>query len=450
MVTADNLNLDVLEMIFSHLPHQDLASTAVVSRSFFAGIIPRLYRDITYGLKHGKKYPRVASPFGVIVAHPWLAKYVKHIDIRFVPKIQTNFSQFHSKFLSECTQTVQVAQNLLTFKCTKPILPLFLLPLRGKRALEELRVNANITTTQSNLLSELPNLSRLSLDAGSWNAADMLPRWAPRLRSTLKHLTLYMSTEVNETVLEQLLPQLPRLVGLHIIGCPKVDHIVVMRLVSHVPQLESLSFSATESSKPFNSPPPYLNHLKHLSIDTRLSMIASPTPEVLSSILDHLRPSHPPLESFVMRLQDIKIIIGHSFIEQLVKDYAFTLAQVSFVECALEMESVIQLCHRCPHLERLELPIPLKELISFTAAVGRSSTIRTIVNSNRHTGHGPHQTLDARNVRYLMSNVRQLDKIISDKRIWMGKHVDNVLKVTFESSEQEPSGSYWFLPRPLD
>ncbi|KAF9260733.1 hypothetical protein L218DRAFT_1051357 [Marasmius fiardii PR-910] len=416
MVTADNLNLDVLEIIFSHLPHQDLASTALVSRSFFVGVIPRLYRKITYGLKHGKRYPRVVSPFGVVVAHPWLAKYVKHIDIRFVPKIQT---QYHSKFLSECTKTVQAAQNLLTFKCSKPILPLFLVPLRGKRGLEELQVNANLTTAQSILLSELENISSLSLDAGSWNVIDMLPKWAPKFHSTLRHLTLYMSNEVNEIVLEQLLPQLPKLVGLHIIGCPKVDHLAVMRLVSHVPLLESLSFSTTESSQSFTSLPPHLPRLKHLSVDSRLSMIASPLPGALPSILDRLRPSHPPLESFIMKFQDVKIIVGQGFIEQLVKDYAFTLTQMSFVECALGMESIIHICQRCPHLERLELPIPFKELIPFTAAVGRSSTISTIVNTNRHTGHEPQQTLDTRNVKYLMTNVLKLDTIISDKRIWM-------------------------------
>jgi len=63
MVSADNLNLDVLEIIFCHLPFQDLSSAALVSRSFLAGVIPRLYRSIIYTLKHGKKYPRVCIIF---------------------------------------------------------------------------------------------------------------------------------------------------------------------------------------------------------------------------------------------------------------------------------------------------------------------------------------------------------------------------------------------------
>ena len=59
MVSADNLNLDVLELIFVHLVGQDLASVALVSRSFLSGVIPRLYGTIVYGFGHRKRYPKV-------------------------------------------------------------------------------------------------------------------------------------------------------------------------------------------------------------------------------------------------------------------------------------------------------------------------------------------------------------------------------------------------------
>jgi len=59
MVTADNMNLDVLEMIFAYLSCRDLASVALVSRSFLAGVIPRLYSKLLFRLAYGKKYPRV-------------------------------------------------------------------------------------------------------------------------------------------------------------------------------------------------------------------------------------------------------------------------------------------------------------------------------------------------------------------------------------------------------
>jgi hypothetical protein len=58
MVSADNLNLDVLELIFAHLAGKDLASVALVSRSFLSGAIPRLYRTILFHL-----LPRPQVPF---------------------------------------------------------------------------------------------------------------------------------------------------------------------------------------------------------------------------------------------------------------------------------------------------------------------------------------------------------------------------------------------------
>lgn len=59
MVAADNLNLDVLELIFAYLSGNDLVAVALVSRSFFAGVIPRLYRTILFRLSQAKRYPSV-------------------------------------------------------------------------------------------------------------------------------------------------------------------------------------------------------------------------------------------------------------------------------------------------------------------------------------------------------------------------------------------------------
>ena len=63
MVSADNLNLDVLELIFSFLSGNDLPSVALVSRSFLAGVIPRLYDSISYRIRQMKGYDSVRSSF---------------------------------------------------------------------------------------------------------------------------------------------------------------------------------------------------------------------------------------------------------------------------------------------------------------------------------------------------------------------------------------------------
>ena len=53
-----------------------------------------------------------------------------------------------------------------------------------------------------------------------------------------------MSQEVNDVVLEAMLPMLPRLRGLHIIGCSKASHSVVIKAAeAHAPLLKELSFT---------------------------------------------------------------------------------------------------------------------------------------------------------------------------------------------------------------
>lgn len=99
MVSADNLNLDVLELVFAHLASgNDLTSVALVSRSFFAGVIPKLYERITFRLREAKRYPLVrlcvchtlvlnidrlnlqlTAPFAAILAREELAVHVKSI-----------------------------------------------------------------------------------------------------------------------------------------------------------------------------------------------------------------------------------------------------------------------------------------------------------------------------------------------------------------------------------
>lgn len=79
MVSVSSVNLDVLELIFAYLSGNDLASIALVSRSFFAGVIPRLYSTLLFRASHSKRYPAVISPFAAIAAHPELAIHVRHV-----------------------------------------------------------------------------------------------------------------------------------------------------------------------------------------------------------------------------------------------------------------------------------------------------------------------------------------------------------------------------------
>ena len=64
MVSADNLNYDVLGMIFSHLVGNDLVAVSLVSWSFYAAVTPRIYRTLFFRQGQAKKYAWVG------VLHP--------------------------------------------------------------------------------------------------------------------------------------------------------------------------------------------------------------------------------------------------------------------------------------------------------------------------------------------------------------------------------------------
>jgi hypothetical protein len=56
-----------------------------------------------------------------------------------------------------------------------------------------------------------------------------------------------MINDFREDVLKDTLRSLPNLRGLHVIGCSKLDHLVVLGHLIHTPLLESLSMTTAVS-----------------------------------------------------------------------------------------------------------------------------------------------------------------------------------------------------------
>ena len=50
--------------------------------------------------------------------------------------------------------------------------------------------------------------------------------------------------ELNEPILRGILQNLPNLQGLHVVACPKIEHVTILESLVHTPSLESLSFTA--------------------------------------------------------------------------------------------------------------------------------------------------------------------------------------------------------------
>jgi len=232
MVTADNLNLDVLEQIFNFLSEDDLPSSALVNQSFFAAATPRLYNAISYGLRHSIGYDnvhqsltsysnltnllsrqtgilRIISPFATLIARPHLAVHVRHIgapklfehdfekdltlfsEIRVVPRIK---SSPHPVFMRECREALVLCHNLRMFNCAAcNVLPILLPSLQETTRLRDLRVYSNLTTLQAKMLTSIKNLTNVSIEFASSNVVVNLPSWMQILSNTLHSLTLFVS-----------------------------------------------------------------------------------------------------------------------------------------------------------------------------------------------------------------------------------------------------------------
>ncbi|KAJ7662741.1 hypothetical protein DFH06DRAFT_1471501 [Mycena polygramma] len=460
MVSADNVNLDVLELIFGYLSGNDLPSVALVCRSFFAGVIPTLYSTLLFRLSHAKRYPAVISPFAAVSAHPEFAIHVRHVDIRTIPVVKT---QYNPKFLLECTHALDLCPNIISFRCSINALPPFIAPLAQKDRLRDLRIYANLTTDQSMRLVNLTKVQHLTLDFPSWNVLNLLPKWTAALQNNLTSLTLFMANELNETVLESALIELPGLLGLHVIGCPKVDHVSILNLVSHTPLLESLSMTTGESNRtPLTPPAPLvLPHLRHLALDARAALAltlnpvnaATSTPvAILTTILAAISAS-ARLTSFVLKLPDRQMPIPRALVQQLVSAHAPTLRNVSFIECALgtggELTVLALLCAGCTHLERLEVGLPVRELTPFTLALAKSRTLRTLVDvDDSHTRAGP--ALAQHHVRDVMGCVPSIERIMSGGRVWIRRkdgRGDLSIGLERRTTRPQAAGVHWFMLR---
>ncbi|KAF8587625.1 hypothetical protein K439DRAFT_1630508 [Ramaria rubella] len=414
MVSADNVNYDVLTLIFAFLGNNDLVSASLVSKSFKAGTTPRLYRSIYFKLGQMKRWPKVASPFSVILNHPGLGMHVRSCDIKAVPKLK---GQPHPLFMSDCAEGLALCPNLVSFTCLNDVPPfLSLLPPKGR--LTELKLHAALGTEQAKVLTRLDGLHSLALYQASLSICHSLSTWIPTLAKSLTSLTITNSPDFNEIVLESTVSYLSHLYSLHVTGCPKVSHQILLRLAAHTPVLESLSFTTWENPTTSLNPPTLsLLKLQHLSVDTRCSFSPHSVPSLYNSIFTAFAAS--PLRSLTFKLSE-RMVVGDTFIQQIVDNHGATLVRLNAVNVDLTEHSIETICSGCDYLEQLSVVIPAKhELDMFSDALSFASSLHTLIDvSDSHSVHGPRATLSATDVREIFRIATTLKTIISGNRRW--------------------------------
>ncbi|KAH8829207.1 hypothetical protein DL96DRAFT_1597169 [Flagelloscypha sp. PMI_526] len=433
-------------LICSYLPQSSLPLVALVSSSFNAAAISRLYNSLFFGHRHAKRYLMEATSFSSVVGRPGLGVHVRHIDIRAVPLLKTSH---HPRFLRDCNTAISLAKNLVSFKCTpRNVLAPLLLPLIGnQKNLGSLRIYAGLTTVQSNLLvSKISNLHELSLDAASWNILDRLSEWTGTLRASLQSLTLYGCQDLNMPLIESVLKEIPNLRALHCTGAPRVDQTSLLLLLSSsLPRLESLALTVTENAKsldPFESASLY--HLRCLAVDLVCADSPGPGFTALKSTLKFLQ--NAPLQSFSIRLPDAQIRLGHLAVKDyLLKYFALSLRRIAAIDCSLENDTLYAIFHGCPNLERVELDVPTRHLDNFITYLSCNGNVHTLIDLEGHNTHGERLALSAPSVRWLFGAVNSLKTIVSDARVWT-RNVKSSQEPTFERKPPIGGGNHWFIP----
>ncbi|KAG1737575.1 uncharacterized protein EDB91DRAFT_1140778 [Suillus paluster] len=447
MVTANNLNLDVLELIFAYISGNDLVAVSSVSKSFLAGVIPRLYATVSFTAKHAKRYRSggIMSPFLTLRNHPDLAVHVRHINIHCTPFIVSG--QVHSNFLSETADALRACKNLTSFVCGSRILPALLGSLQGKERLEDIHIHAAFTTTQGEMLQKITTLRSLTLDYPTWNVVDSLTRWAQSLQRTLMHLTIFMSQEVNGVFLEALLPLLPRLRGLHIVGCSKASHTAVIKAATtHTPSLKELSFTIFENTPPpslFCLPTIALPSLRHLAIDVR------PTSDATALTMSSLFVPLTSLSTLVLKFADRQLPVWSSVVDAIAPPSAVTLPlkHLALMDCAVSIDTVKKISSRCKDLERLELPLPIKDIRAFTTAISGLKGLHTFTDvGDAHASHGPRASLTRDDARFMMRSCVNLKTIVSDGRKWTGRECIFLGVTVTPQRYKADTTQHWFSP----
>ncbi|KAI0267493.1 hypothetical protein BC834DRAFT_871545 [Gloeopeniophorella convolvens] len=451
MVSAESLNFDVLQIIFSHLSVPDLASVLQVNRSFLAGALPGLYRSLGFYRNQAKRYPGVMTPFAVVTAHLDLAYHVQNIDIRVIPNVRVKLKAVPDpRFLSDCAAALRASDFLKSFTCTVgSALPPLLPCIQSKPRLHTLRIDAFLTTEQTALLCQLRELQSVTLENASSAVMDALPKWAEALKSTLEHLTIHKSTYLNNTVLQKTVEHLLKLRGLHVIECLRVSHVDVLTATERTPLLENLAITITDTHA--NLPRTSLTALKHLALDLAPFSLPSDSPgrtvpsSLLSSLLSLTRFTH--LASLALRLPE-REPFPEPVIEDIMDMHGAHLRSLRFMGCIVDISSLEVIMESAERLERLAISVPADDINTFSPVLSISSNLHTLIDVTEHGTHGPKSSLTTEPVQMLMDDVPSLVHVVSGSRLWTSRPGSWGPEARLERMKSSRGTGLWFTPPP--
>lgn len=118
--------------------------------------------------------------------------------------------------------------------------------------------------------------------------------------------------------------------------------------------------------------------------------MASPLSSLVTIVMGHINSASPALTSFSAKLSDR--LAANEFIEALVNEHGLTLRTLVFIGSPVSIDSIALMCRSCPHLERLDISVPIRDLVRsifhpFTFAVAEPQLLKyeDCVHERPHT-----------------------------------------------------------------
>lgn len=441
MVSADNLNLDLLIEICSSLSPTDLTSACLVSKSFHAGAVRQLYYAIHFRVYNLKKWPDITSPFSTILARPELARYVQSCEITAIPPFK---HRLHYKFLETCVESLSICHNIhtLIFMTQHPVLMEIV---RIRKHLHKLQFQfENISSLDADTFSQITGLQTLILHRAPVSICQRLPSWIDNVSTTLRTLVINNTRYLNEDLLIDIAKRVSsQLRAFHINNCSLIPFGYILRAAVHLPLLESLGFSIGMyiSNLKHDFPKQNLPNLHHIVLNMQpdLSSFKPNLSLLLELFFDSI--SDSPIFSITCKFSNY-IIFPNRAVSKVVLHFGSTLRKFNLVQAEISGKDLASLTQTCKNLTQLSITtLQVVDITSFITPLALSSSLHTlIIFSERDSGILPGLTSStaswsASHIRYLFRCIPSVQKVITNNRCWTREHSPSSSNISHQQDD---------------
>ncbi|TFY69886.1 hypothetical protein EVG20_g2955 [Dentipellis fragilis] len=382
MAEFTDLPLEILPLIVQHIVKAShLAALCLVNRSFHAFAVPLLYERIVIFPWYKDAKTRVRSFTRIRKRMNDLAPEIRDFPKAFL------ISEKYQTLRENCIRGIQHTTHLRSCTWTRdgslqnPILE----ALQGCPDLCELEINGHHEDNYDpSTLMTFRNLRKISIIMPSGPVLHLLPRWVEYTGHSLRNLTLICKTSalVNDSLLEELSPNLPCIEHLYLVGCPRVTHEGVWAAIRNNLQgilglgIEGLSSSFDivlfgQMCRKGGG----LTNLKSITLTTHPDFI---TKTWMEGVMDLL--SESPLEMFQIYATENNH--SHSFdphlCSRLITSHGHRLLRFSVHRLRITLDTLGIICTGCPELQQLFVHVSSSSLESLGPILAQARKLRTV------------------------------------------------------------------------